>query len=134
MTCTLSNRAQRTYVVRTFVAALFCVVTTFGAALAFRFGHLRGPLAYLIAILPAIPDIGMLVVAGLYLSEEKDEFQREVMVQSMLGGIGLTLAATTMWGFLEDFAHAPHFSLVWIFPMFWIFMGLSVPFVWMRYR
>jgi hypothetical protein len=78
--------------------------------------------------------MGMLVVTGLYLSEEKDEFQRELMVQSLLAGIGLTLASTTVWGYLEDFTHAPHLSLVWIFPMFWIFTGLSIPFVWMRYR
>jgi hypothetical protein len=134
MTCTLNNAAQRTYVVRCFLTALLSIGVTAGAGLGFRFGHLTGMIAYLVAILPAFPIMGMLVVTGLYLSEEKDEFQREVMVQSLLGGIGLTLAATTVWGYLEDFTHAPHLSLVWIFPMFWIFMGVSIPFVWMRYR
>ena len=134
MTCTLSNVAQRSYVVRTFVGALLCLVFTTAAALSFRFGHPSGWLAYLIATLPAFPIMGMLVVTGLYLADEKDDFQRTLMVQSLLGGIGLTLSSTTMWGYLEDFAHAPHLSLVWIFPMFWIFTGLSIPFVWMRYR
>ncbi|UWZ82220.1 hypothetical protein [Occallatibacter riparius] len=134
MTCTLSNTAQRTYVVRTFVGALLCLVVTTGASVGFRFGHLSGPLAYLVAALPAFPIMGMLVVTGLYLSEEKDDFQRELMVQSLLAGIGLTLASTTVWGYLEDFAHAPHLSMVWIFPMFWVFTGLATPFVWMRYR
>jgi hypothetical protein len=134
MTCTLSNTAQRSYVVRCLVTALLCVAFTTVAALSFRFGHLSGGLAYLVAILPAFPIMGMLVVTGLYLSEEKDDFQRELMVQSLLGGIGLTLATTTAWGYLEDFAHAPHLSMVWIFPMFWIFTCLAIPFVWMRYR
>jgi hypothetical protein len=134
MTCSLSNVAQRNYVARTFLAALLCIVFTTVAALGFRFGHLSGGLAYLVAILPAFPIMGMLVVTGLYLSEEKDDFQRELMVQSLLAGIGLTLASTTVWGYLEDFTHAPHLSLVWIFPMFWIGTGIAIPFVWMRYR
>ena len=134
MTCTLSNTAQRSYVVRACLAALLCVVITTGAGLGFRFGHLSGWLAYLVAVLPAFPIMGLLVVTGLYLSEEKDEFQRELLVQSLLAGIGLTLATTTVWGYLEDFAHAPHLSLVWIYPMFWVFTVLAIPFVWMRYK
>jgi hypothetical protein len=134
MICTVSNVAQRNYVVRMAIAAALCVVFTFGAAMSFRLGHVSGVLGYVIAILPAFPIMGALVGTGLYLAEETDDFQRVVMIQSLLGGIGLTLAATTVWGFLEDFTHAPHFSLVWIYPMFWIFTGLSIPFVWMRYR
>ncbi|HEY2860978.1 MAG TPA: hypothetical protein VGJ21_21390 [Terracidiphilus sp.] len=134
MTCTLSNPAQRSYVVRSFIMALLCVLVTGGAAMVFRLGHPSGWPAYVVAILPAFPIMGVLVVAGLYLAEEKDEFQRAMTIQSYLGGIGLTLATTTTWGYLEDFAHAPHLSMVWIFPMFWIFTTLAIPFVWMRYR
>jgi hypothetical protein len=134
MTCTLSSRAQRNYVVRCFGSALVCALVTAGAAMGFRFGHLTGFAAYVVAILPAFPIMGMLVVTGLYLAEEKDDFQRELLVQSLLYGIGLTLATTTTWGYLEDFVHAQHLSMVWIFPMFWIFTGLATPFVWMRYR
>jgi hypothetical protein len=134
MTCTLSNPARRIYVVRCFVTALLCAVVTFGAAMGFRFGHLSGWPAYVVAVLPAFPIMGMLVVTGLYLAEERDDFQRDLLVQSLLGGIGLTLATTTAWGYLEDFVHAPHLSMVWIFPMFWIFTTLTTPFVWMRYK
>jgi hypothetical protein len=68
------------------------------------------------------------------MAEEKDEFRRAMLIQSLLGGIGLTLSVTTVWGFLEDFSLAPHISLVWIYPMFWIFTALTSPFVWRRYR
>ena len=45
---------------------------------------------------------------GRFLAAEKDEFQRNVLIQCLLGGIGGTLTTTTIWGYLEDFAHAPH--------------------------
>jgi hypothetical protein len=116
------------------VAAGFCILFCVGASVGFRWGHLSGIVAYLAAVLPAIPIMGALAGTGVYLAEEKDEFQRALLIQSLLGGIGLTLAATTVWGFLEDFTHAPHVSLVWIYPIFWLFTVLSMPFVWMRYR
>ena len=50
------------------------------------------------------------------------------------GGIGGTLATTTAWGYLEAFVHVPHLQSMWIYPIFWLFVGLSVPVVIMRYR
>ena len=58
------------------------------AALSIRFGHPPIGAAYLLAVLPAFPIMGALVVTGLYLAEEKDEFQRQLLVESVLGGIG----------------------------------------------
>jgi hypothetical protein len=86
------------------------------------------------AILPAIPILWVLMETGRFLATEKDEFQRNVLVQCLLGGIGGTLAVTTIWGNLENFAHAPHLDLVWIYPIFWIFVVLSAPVVMWRYR
>lgn len=134
MLLSCSNPAQRRYVVRMGVAAALCIVFALIAALAFRFGHLTGIPAYLVAVLPALPIVGALIGTGAYLGEEKDEFQRTLLVQSLLGGIGITLSATTIWGYLEDFAHAPHLDLVWVYPLFWIFVVLSMPFVVLRYR
>src|SRR5579863_4718965 len=134
MLCSINNPAQRRYFVRMGVAAALCILFALVAALAFRFGHLTGIAAYLVAILPALPIVGALIGTGAYLGEEKDEFQRTLLVQSLLGGIGITLSATTIWGYLEDFAHAPHLDLVWVYPLFWIFVVLSMPFVVLRYR
>jgi hypothetical protein len=71
---------------------------------------------------------------GHYLNDEKDEFQRNLLVQSMLGGIGGCLAVTTMSGYLTDFAHAPQMDLIWVYPIFWLFVVLSYPVVKARYR
>jgi hypothetical protein len=130
----VGNPAQSRYVVRMFVAALFCMVFSAAAALGVRYGHASGVAAYLLAILPALPIVGALVATGAYLNEEKDEFQRNLFVQAILGGIGLTLSMTTVWGYLEDFARAPHLRLAWVYPLFWIFVLAAFPVVWLRYR
>ena len=128
------NPPQRRFVVRMWVTAGLCVLLSVVAALAFYFGHLSGPLAYLVAVLPALPILGALYATGAYLTQETDEFQRNVLVQTLLGGMGVTLAATTVWGYLEDFANAPHLHLAWVYPLFWLFAGLSYPVVRLRYR
>jgi hypothetical protein len=117
-----------------FVAALFCIVFSLAAALGIRHGHVTGVLAYLLGTLPAIPVVGTLVATGAYLSEEKDEFQRNLYIQAILAGVAATLAVTTAWGYLEDFVQAPHLRLALVYPMFWIFVLAAFPVVWLRYR
>lgn len=134
MLCTIKGVAQRRLTYRVFGSMVLSVLFAVVAALGFRFGHLRGIPAYLVAVLPALPIIGAIVAFGVFLDEEKDEFQRNLLVQALLGGIGGTLAATTVWGNLEAFAHVPHLQAIWIYPIFWLFVGLSAPIVMLRYR
>ena len=75
-----------------------------------------------------------LAVVGLYIAEETDEFERSILVQSMLWGLGGTLSVATVWGFLSDFANAPRLSTFYVYVFFWIFMGISQPFIRRRYR
>jgi hypothetical protein len=116
------------------IAAGLCVVFAVIAAVGIRFVHLRGIAAYLVAVLPALPIAAALVWTGVYLDEEKDEFQRNLLIQSILGGIGATLIVTTAWGYLEDFTHVSPLPLSMVYPMFWVFTGISFPVVRMRYR
>ena len=134
MYCSIKNPAERRYVIRMWVSAALCVLFSTVAALVFRLGHPHGVLAYLVAVLPALPIMGALVYTGVYLGVEKDEFQRNLLVQSLLGGTGGILAATTAWGYMEDFAHAPHADLIWVYPLFWAFAGISYGLVRLRYR
>ena len=134
MICSMKSPAERRYVIRMWVAAGLCVAFAVVAKLTFRSGHPQGVLAYLVAVLPALPIIGALYYTGVYLMEEADEFQRNLLVQSLLGGTGGILATTTAWGYLEDFAHAPHADLLWVYPLFWAFAGISYGVVWARYR
>jgi hypothetical protein len=112
------------------MCVLFSVVT----ALVFRLLHPRGAFSYLLAVLPSLPIMGALVYTGVYLAEEKDEFQRNLLVQSLLGGTGGILALVTAWGYMEDFAHIPHLDLIWVYPLFWLFAVISYMFVKARYR
>lgn len=129
-----ANVAQRRYVSRMLVSAGFSIAFSIVAKLAIRFGHLPHGVAYLVALLPAFPIIGALVVTGLYLAEETDEFQRHILIESVLGGMGITLAGTTVWGYLEAMAAAPHLDSIWIYPIFWIATCVTFPVVLMRYR
>lgn len=130
----IGSAAQRRLTVRVLMAAGFSVVFAPAAALAFYLWHLRGVPAYAVAVVPALPILWVLYETGRWLAAEKDEFLRLVLVQCLLGGIGGTLAATTVWGFLEDFTHARHLHLVMVYPLFWLFVLVSAPVVWARYR
>jgi hypothetical protein len=134
MFCSIKNPTERLYVIRMWIMAALCVLFSFVAALVFRLSHPHGVVSYLVAVLPALPIIGALVYTGVYLAEEKDEFQRNLLVQSLLGGTGGILAVITAWGYMEDFAHAPHMDLVWVYPLFWLFAGVSYGLVRARYR
>jgi hypothetical protein len=134
MLCSIKNPSVRHYVIRMWIVAALCVLFSVVAALVFRLSHPHGILSYLVAVLPALPIMGALVYTGVYLAEEKDEFQRNLLVQSLLGGTGGILAITTAWGYMEDFAHAPHMDLIWVYPLFWVFVGISYGLVKARYR
>ena len=134
MICMADNPAKRRYSARFRVVMTVYVVFLLLAVWVFKHYHPTGPAAYLLALLPALPIVGMIVVGGLYLAEEKDEFVRDVTVQSLLWGIGETLAITTVWGFLEDFVNVPHLDLYLVFPLFLFLVGVSTPFVKRRYR
>ena len=134
MSCFYANPVQRRYVIQMFVTAMLCIFFSVLAVVGFRITHATGALAYVLGALPALPIMAALVLTGVYLDDEKDEFQRNLLVQSLLGGIGATLSLTTLWGNLEDFAHAQHLGLTWIYPLFWGFSGLSYFVVRLRYR
>jgi hypothetical protein len=110
------------------------LILTFATVTIFVHFHPAGWLVYPLAVLPALPIIGMLAVIRLYLKEEKDEVVRTVFVETLLWAIGATLASTTVWGFLENFTHVPHLDLYMVFPIFWAFYALIAPFSSRRYR
>lgn len=133
MWCVVSP-AQKRYVVRMMWAAFFCLLFSAAAAFGIRHGQVTGFPSYVLAVLPAIPVAWTLLITGVYLNEEKDEFQRNLYIQSLLCGVALTLSVVTAWGYMEDFGRAPHLRLAWVYPMFWIFTVLSSPLVMRRYR
>jgi uncharacterized membrane protein len=134
MLCRTNNPAYRRYLRRFTWSMAYYVATLTLSVTVFLHQRPTGPLAWALAVLPALGIVGTVAAFALYLKEETDEFQRAVAVHSILWATGATLSVTAMWGFLEDFVHAAHLDPIWVFPMFCAFWGLATPLVMRRYR
>src|SRR5271157_172561 len=134
MNCSTNNPAARRYMWRFSVTMLLYILFLVLAVWVFVHHHPTGPLAWLLALLPALAIIGQIAAFGMYLAEEKDEFQVALGGKSMLWGIGGTLAVTVVWGFLENFVHLRHLDLILVYPLFCILSGLAFGLLYMRYR
>src|SRR5690348_14770238 len=96
-----AKAAYRRYLWRFFPTMLAYVVIVFAVSWLFdNHQEPAGPIAYALAVLPAIPIIGIIVIMGLYVVEDKDEFMRMRHVMALLIGMGLILSLTVAWGFL----------------------------------
>ena len=80
--------------------------------------------AYLVAILPALPIIGIFAALGRYLVEEQDEYVRMLMVRQILWASGLTLSLATVWGFLDNFGLVGHVDGYWVVIVWYV--GLAI--------
>jgi hypothetical protein len=84
----------------------------------------KGPLAVALAILPALPLIGVVWALGRLLVEEQDEYLRSLTVRQFMVATGFMLTVTSIWGFLDQFGQVPHMPMYWAF-IIWCF-GLGV--------
>ena len=116
------NPAQRHYIRRFIPMMLGYVALLFAANSLMEAWHPHGPV---LAVLPALPLIGVIVVMGLYLIEEKGEFLRQRLVIAMLGGLGGLLAVATIWGFLQLFHVVVPAPLFLAFPTWCALFGLT---------
>jgi hypothetical protein len=98
----------------------FLLVAIYG----FKHQLFHGPVAYLTAILPALPIIGIFGAMGRYLIEERDEYVRMLMVRQSLWASGFALSVATIWGFLESFELVGHVDSYYV-AIIW-FLGLGI--------
>lgn len=120
------SQAARRYLRRLAISAVLYMVSVFVTFHILYHGRLALPAAIGLAIIPSIPIVAMIAVVGLYLKEEKDEFQRDLVIQSLLWGAGGTLALTSFWSFVHIFAHrVPPVDGFHVFVLFWVLVGLS---------
>ena len=61
------------------------------------------PLAWALAILPALPIVGVFIVIGRLIVEPEDEYQRMLFVKQTLIATALTLSVATVWQWLVNF-------------------------------
>jgi hypothetical protein len=134
MICIPKSKAGRRYIYRLAPTMALYLLFLFISQWTFHHLHPTALVVYLLAVLPALPLVGTLAIVGLYIAEESDDFERSVIVQSMLWGLGGALSVSTIWGFLEDVAKAPHISTFYVYIFFWIFMGISQPLIRLRYQ
>lgn len=116
--------ANTQYIIGISATMTLYVLALFGSILAIKNLHPAGVLLYGLAVLPALPIGGSIVVFLRYI-EQVDEYVRGVTLKRFIVATGLTLFVCTAWGFLEENAGAHHFSLYLVYPMFWVFFGLA---------
>ena len=68
-------------------------------------------------LVPTAP-IAIIVITGLYLKEEKDEYWQKSLRLAMVCSIGVTLTFTSIWGALEMYSLVPHFPLFYLLMIF----------------
>ena len=121
----LKSPAVRRYLLRLLLASLIYMLAVFLTFHVLYHGKLPIPAALGMAAIPSIPLVGIIVVNGLYLKEETDDFQRELFIKSLLWAAGGTLAVTSFWSFVHLFAHFPPPDGFHPFVLFWLIVGLS---------
>ena len=117
--------AIRRYTIRIALLMSFYLIALLGASYAFRADLVSGPAAYALAILPALPIIGVFWAVMRLLVEEPDEFMRLLLVRQTLIATGFCLTVMTIWEFLQNFDLVPPGNGGFGAAFFW-FMGLGV--------
>ncbi len=117
--------AARRYMKRFVPTMIAYVVLVMATSLIVAKLHPTGTALIALSILPALPILGILVVIGLYVREESDEYVRQRLVVAMLFGIGVVLAAATVLGFLQIYRVIGQVDVFWAFPVWCASWGLA---------
>ena len=115
----------RRYVRRIFVTMSLYIVTLFVAVSQFRQGHVEGPLAWLLALLPGLCVAGVFWALGKLLVEETDEYLRSLLVRQLLIAAAITLSVATVYGFLENFGLVGHVDAIYLTMLYFVGMGIG---------
>jgi hypothetical protein len=116
--------AIRRYMIRLIVLVSLYLVTLFAAVLTFKANAVSGVPAVVLAILPALPIIGVFWAVMRFLIEEPDEFMRMLLVRQCLVATGFCLTIMTVWEFLQNFDVVPPGNGGFGAAFFW-FIGLG---------
>jgi hypothetical protein len=109
--------ATRRYMRRFLPAMLGYVVVLLGSLYYANTAHPSGIVAWLVALAPTVPVLLAIRAIALVLIEEDDEYLRERLYRTFALATTWTLAACTVWGFLDTFELVPHVALWAVFPL-----------------
>jgi len=119
------NAAQKRYNRAVLLLGAAYVLILFGVGSYFHNDAPRGALAYLAAMLPALPLIGIFFAMGRYIVDEQDEYLRMLFVRQSLIATGVALSLATAWGFLESFGLVRHLDSYWVAVVWFAGLGLG---------
>ena len=117
--------ALRSYNKRVLVLSVAYAIFLLAAVYGFKHHLVSGVIGYVVAILPAVPIVGIFAAIGRYLVEEQDEYVRMLMVRQVLWASALTLSVATVWGFLDNFGLVGHVDGYWIIILWYFGLGLG---------
>lgn len=124
--------ALRRYLLRLAVLMSLYVVLLLGAVTLFRHDRPEGALAYIVAIAPALPVIGVFWAVMRLIVEETDEFIRLLHVRQCMVATGFCLTVVTVWQFFQNFDLVPPGNGGFGALLFW-FVGLGVGAIYNRF-
>jgi len=123
--------AIRRYLQRLALFMLAYMALIFLAGYLFRHAPPQGLLAYGVAVLPALPIIGVFWTVARLLIEETDEYLRMLHVRQTLFATGFCLTVMTVWEFLQNYDVVAPGNGGFGAAFFW-FMGLGFGAIWNR--
>jgi len=83
-----------------------------------------GSIPLLMAVLAALPVLGIFASWGRYLSDERDEYHQALTLKRIAVATNATMGAAVVWGFLQAFGVMPLTEAYWV-PFVWVvFQGL----------
>lgn len=121
----LRTPAWKRYNLRVIWLSLVYVAFLLPAVYGFKHQLVPHALAYVVAMLPALPIIGIFGALGRYLVEEQDEYVRMLMVRQILWASAFTLSIATTWGFLDNFGLVGRVDGYWIIVVWYFGLGLG---------
>ena len=117
--------AMRRYVRRLAVCMTVYVALIFAVGWLFRHAPPTGPLAYAVAVLPALPILATFWTIFRLLEEEPDEYIRHMLVRQSLFATAFCLSIMTVWEFLQNYEVLPPGNGGFGAAFFW-FVGLGI--------
>jgi len=125
MFCADRTAAFKRYQRRVQVAMAVYFVVILGAAWVVKHLAVVGWRLYFWSVLPAVPIMVVIVAMGRYLQEESDEYQRLMMMRSILVGTAALLGTIVVSDFVRAFAEVDPFPPFASFIVFAVAMAIA---------